>query len=287
MIQHETVEANGLRFHCARVGEGPLMLFLHGFPEYWAMWRPMLEHFGARGWCAVAPDLRGYNLSEKPGAVEAYRAKHLMADVLALAAHYTKDKFVLVAHDWGGAVAWGVAIAHAQRLSRLVMVNSPHPYLFWRELCNNPAQQKASEYMRFFRLPKAERVLSEDGYARLLGAFSDLDEGARQELVQAWSQPGALTGGLNYYRASPMVPPSAEDPGAKKLQLDAKDFVVRVPTLVIWGERDTALLPGCIEGLDAVVPDLKLVRVPDATHWVARERTARVIREIEAFTIGP
>ena len=286
MIQHETVEANGLRFHCARAGEGPLMLFLHGFPEYWAMWRPMLEHFGARGWCAVAPDLRGYNLSEKPGAVEAYRAKHLMADVLALAAHYTKDKFVLVAHDWGGAVAWGVAIAHAQRLSRLVMVNSPHPYLFWRELCNNPAQQKASEYMRFFRLPKAERVLSEDGYARLLGAFSDLDERARQELVQAWSQPGALTGGLNYYRASPMVPPSAEDPGAKKLQLDAKDFVVRVPTLVIWGERDTALLPGCIEGLDAVVPDLKLVRVPDATHWIARERTDLVIREIEAFTIG-
>ena len=286
MIHHEAVEANGIRLHAARCGDGPLMLFLHGFPEYWAMWRPMLEHFGARGYCAVAPDLRGYNLSEKPAAVEAYRAKHLMADVLALAAHYTKDKFVLVAHDWGGAVAWGVAIAHPGRLAKLVMVNSPHPYLFWRELCNNPAQQKASEYMRFFRLPKAERVLSENGYARLLGAFSDLDEGARQALVEAWSQPGALTGGLNYYRASPMYPPSAEDPGAKKLQLKPEDFVVKVPTLVIWGERDTALLPGCIEGLDAVVPDLKLVRVPDATHWVARERTALVIREIEAFTIG-
>ena len=286
MIQHETVDANGLRFHCARAGEGPLMLFLHGFPEYWAMWRPMLEHFGARGWCAVAPDLRGYNLSEKPAAVEDYRAKHLMADVLALAAHYTKDKFVLVAHDWGGAVAWGVAIAHPQRLSRLVMVNSPHPYLFWRELCNNPAQQKASEYMRFFRLPKAERVLSENGYARLLEAFSDIDPEARYALVQAWSQPGALTGGLNYYRASPMYPPSADDPGAKKLQLEPKDFMVRVPTLVVWGERDTALLPGCIEGLEAVVPDLKLVRVPEATHWIARERTELVIREIEAFTIG-
>ena len=283
---HETVEANGIRLHTARCGTGPLMLFLHGFPEYWAMWRPMLDHFGARGYCAVAPDLRGYNLSEKPAAVEAYRAKHLMADVLALAAHYTKDKFVLVAHDWGGAVAWGVAIAHPQRLAKLVMVNSPHPYLFWRELCNNPAQQKASEYMRFFRLPKAERVLSENGYARLLGAFSDLDEGARQALIEAWSQPGALTGGLNYYRASPMYPPSAEDPGAKKLQLEPKDFMVRVPTLVIWGERDTALLPGCIEGLEQVVPGLKLVRVPDATHWVARERTALVIREIEAFTIG-
>lgn len=285
-IHHETVEANGLKFHVARAGAGPLLLFLHGFPEYWAMWRPMLEHFGARGWCAAAPDLRGYNLSEKPAAVEAYRAKHLMADVLALADHYTKDKFVLVAHDWGGAVAWGVALAHPGRLSKLVMVNSPHPYLFWRELCNNPAQQQASEYMRFFRLDKAERVLSENGYARLLGAFSDLDEASRQALVEAWSQPGALTGGLNYYRASPLYPPSAEDPGARKLQLKPEDFVVKVPTLVLWGERDTALLPGCIDGLEAVVPDLKLVRVPEASHWIARERTDLVIREIEAFTIG-
>jgi pimeloyl-ACP methyl ester carboxylesterase len=287
VIRHETVQANGLAFHVARAGEGPLMLFLHGFPEYWAMWRPLVEHFGARGWCAAAPDLRGYNLTEKPAAVEAYRAKHLVADVLALAAHYTKDRFVLVAHDWGGAVAWGVAIAHPQRLHKLVMLNSPHPYLFWRELCNNPAQQKASEYMRFFRLPKAERVLSEDGYRRLLASFGDLPEAERKALVEAWSQPGALTGGLNYYRASPMYPPSAEDPGAAKLQLKPGDFTVKVPTLVLWGERDTALLPGCIEGLDAVVPDLKLVRFPQASHWIARERTAEVIREIEAFTIAP
>jgi pimeloyl-ACP methyl ester carboxylesterase len=284
-ISHETVAANGLKFHVARAGEGPLMLFLHGFPEYWAMWRPLVEHFGARGWCAAAPDLRGYNLSEKPAAVEAYRAKHLMADVLALADHYTKDKFVLVAHDWGGAVAWGVAVAHPERLEKLVMLNSPHPYLFWRELCHNPAQQKASEYMRFFRSPKAERVLSENGYARLLGAFADLDDESRKALIEAWSQPGALTGGLNYYRASPMVPPSADDPGAKKLQLKPEDFIVKVPTLVVWGERDTALLPGCIDGLEAVVPDLKLVRVPEASHWIARERTSRVIGEIEAFTI--
>lgn len=285
-IVHETVEANGLRFHVARAGDGPLMLFLHGFPEYWAMWQPLLKHFGVRGWCAAAPDLRGYNLSEKPAAVEAYRAKHLIADVLALAAHYTTDKFVLVAHDWGGAVAWGVAIAHPERLSKLVMLNSPHPYVFWRELCNSPAQQKASEYMLLFRHAKAERVLAENGYARLLGAFSDLDEAARKALVAAWSRPGALTGGLNFYRASPMYPPSPEDPGAKKLQLEPEDFTVKVPTLVVWGERDTALLPGCLDGLDEVVPDLKLVRVPEATHWIARERTELVIREIEAFTIS-
>lgn len=286
MIHHETVEVNGIRLHAARSGEGPLMLFLHGFPEYWAMWQPILEHFGALGYCAVAPDLRGYNLSDKPPAVDAYKAKHLVADVLALAARYTQDKFVLVAHDWGGAVAWSVAIAHPQRLAKLVMLNSPHPYIFWRELSNNPAQQKASEYMNLFRLPKAERVLSEDGYARLLASFADLPETERKALVEAWSQPGALTGGLNYYRASALYPPSDADPGAKKLQLKPEDFVVRVPTLVLWGERDTALLPGCLEGLEQVVPGVKIVRVPDATHWVAREQTALVIREIEAFTIG-
>jgi pimeloyl-ACP methyl ester carboxylesterase len=284
-LVHESVVANGLRLHVARAGDGPLMLFLHGFPEYWAMWRPLLEHFGARGWSAAAPDLRGYNLSEKPAAVEAYRAKHLIADVLGLAAHYSDDKFVLVAHDWGGAVAWGVAIQHPERLSKLVMLNSPHPYVFWRELCNSPAQQKASEYMNFFRLAKAERVLSENGHARLLAWFTDLDEASRRALVEAWTQPGALTGGLNYYRASPLYPPSSDDPGAKKLQLKPEDYKVRVPTLVVWGERDTALLPGCLDGLDQVVPDLKLVRVPEASHWVVRERTDLVIREIEAFTI--
>ncbi|HEX5092937.1 MAG TPA: alpha/beta hydrolase [Burkholderiales bacterium] len=283
-IVHEYVQVNGVRLHVARAGEGPLMLFLHGFPEYWEMWKPILEHFGARGWCAVAPDMRGYNLSEKPADVQAYHARHLGADVLALAARYSNDPFVLVAHDWGGAVAWGVAIAKPKALSRLVMLNSPHPYVFWRELCNNPAQQAASQYMNLFRAPKAERVLSENGYARLLSAFADAGEAWRKSLVEAWSQPGALTGGLNYYRASALYPPTAEDPGAQKLQWKAQDFVVRVPTLVLWGMRDTALLPGCLAGLDEVVPDLKLVRVPEASHWIARERTDLVCREIEAFT---
>ena len=219
-IRHESVDCGGVKLHCAVAGDAgkPLMLFLHGFPEFWAAWRGPMAHFAARGWLCVAPDLRGYNLSDKPESVEAYKAKHLIADVLALGAHYSKTKFVLVAHDWGGAVAWGVAIGDAlqpvHRLSRLVMINSPHPYIFWRELSNNPAQQKASEYMNVFRLPKAERVLSDNGYARLLAAFNHLGADWRAELVEAWSQPGALTGGLNYYRASPLYPPTAEDPGA-------------------------------------------------------------------------
>ena len=259
------------------------MLFLHGFPEFWAAWRKPMAHFAERGWLCVAPDLRGYNLSDKPAGVEPYRAKHLINDVLAVASHYAKGKFVLVAHDWGGAVAWGVAIGHPQRLERLVTINSPHPYTFWRELSNNPAQQKASEYMNLFRLPKAERVLSENGYARLLASFTHLSEAWRAELLEAWSRPGALTGGLNYYRASPLYPPTADDPGAQKLQFKPEDFMVRVPTLVLWGERDTALLTGCLDRLDLCAPDLKVLRAPDASHWIVHEKPELVCSEIERF----
>ena len=284
-ILHEWHDCGGVKLHCAVMGDAgsPVMLFLHGFPEFWGAWRKPLAHFAARGWLAVAPDLRGYNLSDKPEGVEAYKAKHLVADVLALGAHYARGKFVLVGHDWGGAVAWSVAIGHPERLERLVMINSPHPYIFWRELQNNPAQQKASEYMNLFRLPKAERVLSENGYARLLTAFGQLEEGWRRELVEAWSQRGALTGGLNYYRASPLHPAAPGDAGAKKLHFKPENFMVRVPTLVIWGERDTALLTGCLDGLEQVVPDLKLVRVPDATHWIVHEKPKLVCSEIERF----
>lgn len=289
---HETVAANGLSFHCARSGAGRLMLFLHGFPEFWRAWRRPLAHFGARGWCAVAPDLRGYNRSDKPDGVEAYRAKHLVADIGAIAAHYASEPFVLVAHDWGGAAAWAFAMAHPVRLSHLVIINSPHPYTFWRELVNNPAQRRASEYMLLFRHAKAERVLSEDGYARLLAAFAEFGDDVmtsedRAAYVEAWSQPGALTGGLNYYRASPMYPPTDADPGPAKLQLRAEDFQVCVPTLVLWGERDRALLTGCIDGLEALVPDLRVVRVPEASHWIVHEQPERVAREIEAFVGAP
>jgi len=288
-IRHESVDCGGVKLHCGVAGEAgrPLMLFQHGFPEFWAAWRGPMEYFAARGWLCVAPDLRGYNLSDKPEGVDAYKAKHLVADLLAVGAHYGREKFVLVAHDWGGAVAWAAAIAHPERLSKLVMINSPHPYLFWRELTNNAAQQKASEYMNVFRLPKAERVLSENGYARLLPAFSHLPEAWRKELVAAWSQPGALTGGLNFYRASPLYPPTATDPGAKKFQFKPEDFMVRVPTLVLWGDRDTALLPGCVEGLGQCVPDLKLVRVPDASHWIVHEKLGLVCSEIESFAGAP
>jgi pimeloyl-ACP methyl ester carboxylesterase len=282
------VTVNGVRLHYKSAGSGKLVLFLHGFPEFWRCWEKQLAHFGTDH-LAVAPDLRGYNLSDCPPEVKDYRARHLIEDIRQLAATFTHDKFVLVAHDWGGAVAWGLAIAHPELLSHLVIINSPHPIGFWRELSRNPAQQKASDYMLLLRDAKAERVLSEDNFKRLLRLrFEGREEGPALEAdkaayLEAWKQPGALTGSINYYRASPLYPPTAADPGAAKLKLEAKDFMVRVPTLVLWGEKDPALLPAILDGIEEVVPDVKVVRVPDATHWVMDEKPDLVNAEIRKF----
>ncbi|MBS0337350.1 MAG: alpha/beta hydrolase, partial [Proteobacteria bacterium] len=281
-------QANGVRLHYQAAGSGRLVLFLHGFPEFWRCWKRQLEHFGADH-LAVAPDMRGYNLSECPADVAQYRAKLLVEDIRQLAAGFTQDKFVLVAHDWGGAVAWSFAIAHPELLSHLIIINSPPPYGFWRELATNPAQQKASDYMLLLRNPKAERVLAENNFERLLKMrFAGREEGPaleadRAAYLKAWSQPGALTGSLNYYRASPLYPPAPGDAGAAKLKLDPKDFVVRVPTLVIWGERDKALLPSILDGIGETVPGVEVVRVPDATHWVMDEKPDLVNAEIRRF----
>jgi pimeloyl-ACP methyl ester carboxylesterase len=290
-IEHTTVAVNGIRLHCARAGAGPLVLFLHGFPEFWEAWRGQLEHFGGRGVLAAAPDLRGYNLSDKPDGVAQYRMRHLVEDVRQLAAALTAEPFVLVGHDWGGAIAWSFAAAHPELLSHLVIVNAPHPYTFWRELTTSPAQQAASGYMLLLRDPGAEQALSDEGYQRLWrlafgGGWGGTFFGAadRARYVEAWSRPGALTGGLAYYRASPLVPPSETDPGAQAVALRPEDFVVPTPTLVLWGERDRALLPGCLDGLEDCVPALQVVRVPDASHWIVHERPELVNREIERFT---
>ena len=281
-------QANGVRLHYQSAGSGRLVLFLHGFPEFWRCWKRQLEHFGTDH-LAVAPDMRGYNLSDHPEGVAQYRTKLLVEDIRQLAAGFTQEKFVLVAHDWGGAVAWSFAIAYPELLSHLVIINSPHPYGCWRELATNPAQQRASDYMLLLRDAKAERVLSENNYARLLKMrFAGRAEGPgleadRAAYLEAWSQPGALTGSLNYYRASPLYPPTEADAGAAKLKLDPKDFLVRVPTLAIWGERDTALLPSILDGVEEWVPGIEVVRVPDATHWVMDEKPDLVNTEIRRF----
>jgi pimeloyl-ACP methyl ester carboxylesterase len=283
-MEHHDASVNGIRMHYLRAGSGPVLLFLHGFPQCAFAWEQQMAAF-AGDYTVVAPDLRGYNLSDKPAALKDYRPAVLIEDLRQLLAHLGFERCHLVAHDWGGALAWNLAAASPQLIDKLVIINAPHPLLFARELRDNPAQQRASEYMLLLRSDKAERVLSEDGYRRLLSLFGDWDADAEtlQRYRDAWAQPGALTGMLNYYRASPLHAPTATEPGVAALQLDPALFMVRVPTLVIWGERDTALLPGVLEGLEAYVPELRIERISAGSHWVVHEQPQRVSQLIAGF----
>jgi pimeloyl-ACP methyl ester carboxylesterase len=290
-FKSQFADVNGVRLHYISVGQGKLIMFVHGFPEFWGEWEKQLVEFG-EDHQAVALDMRGYNLSSKPESVEAYHAKHLINDLRALAEHLGHQKFTVVAHDWGGAVAWSAAMRFPECLEKLVVINSPHPAVFARELLNNPAQREASRYMLLFRSPEAERVLSENGYARLMGLVTQfgskwkMTPEVRLKYIEAWSQPGALTGGLNFYRASPLYPPtSPEDEQKIKgiLSLPHEMLVVKVPTLVIWGERDQALLTGNLKGLEKYVDDLTVERIPDGTHWISHEQPERVNALIRDF----
>ncbi|MGI8551466.1 MAG: alpha/beta fold hydrolase [Dehalococcoidia bacterium] len=290
MIEHQYADLNGVRLHYAYSGQGNLIIFLHGFPEFWYEWKDQLAEFG-RDYQAVAPDMRGYNLSSKPAELGEYAMPHLVEDVRALAEHLGQKQFVLVAHDWGGAVAWAFALAHPEYLKGLVSINIPHPAIFQRELQNNPAQQQASQYMLLFRSPQAEASLSANNYAGLVNAVlaKGLEQGHftetdRDAYIEAWSQPGALTGGLNYYRAARIGPPSGESgETGGNYAIDQSSLTVKIPTLVIWGEQDTALLTGNLNGLEQYVPDLTVKRIPDATHWVVHEKPELVNAYIREF----
>jgi len=290
MLTHNYADVNGMRLHYVSSGEGQLILFIHGFPEFWYEWKNQLIEFG-RDYQAVAPDMRGYNLSSKPGDVGQYRMKYLVEDLRALAEHLGQKKFFLIGHDWGGAVAWAYPLYYPDHLEKLIIINAPHPVVFSRELRENPAQQKASQYMLMFRSPQAEEILSSNNYAELVRAvLSDglkqgyFREEDRKIYVEAWSQPGALSGGLNYYRAARAGPPSGEDgQTTSKSPKDPSSLIVKVPTLVIWGERDQALLTGNLQGLDQYVSNLTIRRIPDGSHWVIHEKPALVNAYIREF----
>ena len=283
MLNHRYADLNGIRLHYVIAGEGPLVLFLHGFPEFWYAWKDQLEEF-QRDFTVVAPDMRGYNLSDKPQDVEAYRMSYLVEDVRGLIEHLSAQTCTLVAHDWGGAAAWVFAIAYPEMLERLIIINAPHPFVFQRELRQNPAQQKASQYMLMFQSPKAEQIVSANNYAHLRedwGLHKVLSDADMELYYQAWSQPGALTGGLNYYRASRLIPPT-ERAGQSDIS-DRFSQPLQVPTLVIWGEQDPALLTGNLNGLDQYVTNLTIQRVPDGSHWVIHEQPTRINELIRGY----
>jgi pimeloyl-ACP methyl ester carboxylesterase len=288
MIEIVDIELpHGIRLSCRAAGpkDAPVLLFLHGFPEAAFVWDELLAHFAPRYRC-VAPNLRGYERSSAPPEVEAYRSKHLVGDIAALIDQLGGRVEALVAHDWGGAVAWNFAVQHPQALKRLVIINSPHPATFVRELQNNPAQQAASAYMNFLCRPDAQALLAESDFARLwpfLGSMGDaswLTDSLKERYRAVWRQ--GLTGALNYYRASPVRPPTADDASVMKIRFPAEAVTVTLPTLVIWAEADSALPPSLLDGLEAYVPRMKLVRLAGATHWVIHEQPQRIAQEIEA-----
>jgi epoxide hydrolase 4 len=275
-------EVNGVRLHYVEEGKGPLILFLHGFPEFWYAWKDLLPEF-AKDHHAVAVDMRGYNFSSMPEAVDAYRVSILVEDVRALAEKLGAKKFVLVGHDWGGVVAWAFAAAHPEMLEKLVIINAPHPSVFARELANNPDQQKASAYFNLFTSPVAEATLSQNDFAlvqqSVLGTWADDED--RKKYLEAWRR--GLTGGLNYYRAANLKSPvGGEKADASGVSIP-KNPIIAVPTLVIWGLKDTALLQGNLDGLDQYVKVLKIERVPEASHWVVHEQPATVIHAMRLF----
>lgn len=291
-FEHCYANVNGIRLHYVSCGAAtqPLMLFVHGFPEFWYAWHDQLQEF-SNGYHAVALDMRGFNLSDKPADVKAYRAKHLVEDLRQLIPALGHQSCILVAHDWGGAAAWNLAAEHPEVVEKLVIINSPHPVTFARALRDHPGQIAASQYMLLFREAKAERVMAENNFERLAAIFTQMGDGNsalttdEQALYRtAWAQPGALTGGLNYYRASPLYPPSPDGhPGAAALNLDPAMFTVRVPTLILWGERDQALLPVLLDGIEEVVPNVRIQRIPQGSHWVVHEHPDVVNRAIRQF----
>ncbi|SFF09610.1 alpha/beta fold hydrolase [Paracidovorax wautersii] len=297
----EHILPHGITLHCRASGaQGrPVLLFLHGFPEGAFIWDGLLAHFSQPahgGFRCVAPSLRGFAPSSSPSAPEAYRARHLVQDVTALIAAECgpgRPLAALVAHDWGGAVAWNVANQRPDLLERLLIVNSPHPGAFVRELQQNPAQQAASEYMHFLCRPDAEALLAEDDFRRLFGFFDTRDGSApgwltpalREQYRAQWRQ--GLTGPCNYYRASPLRPPHAGDPGAAAVQLPPEMLGVAVPTQVLWGMNDPALLPGLLDGLQDWVRDLSVQRLPAASHWVVHEQPEAVADALAGLLARP
>jgi pimeloyl-ACP methyl ester carboxylesterase len=271
---HREGRVNGIRLHWVEQGEGPLVVLLLGFPEFWYAWRHQVPALAAAGFRTVAPDLRGYNLSDKPAGVAAYRIEALLDDLAGLIAHLGETRAHVVGHDWGGAFAWYAPLFHPEPLLSLTLLNAPHPLAFRRELKTNAAQRKKSSYVLFFQLPwLPERRIRAGDFALLEkmlrrdpaspGAFTDEDIRLYKE---ALARPGALTAAVNYYRAALRFPP----------RVRGRMWPEGLRTLLVWGERDRYLGPGLLEGLDRWVPRLTVERIADASHWVQADAPARV-----------
>lgn len=286
--------STGVTLNVALAGDpaSPAVILVHGFPESHRTWREIAPRLEGR-FHLVMPDLRGFAGSDLPQDVDAYKTDLLVDDIFALADALGVEGFALVGHDWGGAIAWAAALRGDPRLTRLGIVNSPHPVIFQKSLIENAEQRAASQYISAFRAPGFEKTVEAKGYdwffettfARHVDLSLVPDE-ERQQYIADWSKPGAFNAMLNWYRASRVaVPP----PG---VTVPTPDFLLRafpkikVPTLVIWGMRDPALLPLQVDGLDELVDDLAVVRLPGVGHFAPWEAGEQVAAALEPFLAG-
>jgi pimeloyl-ACP methyl ester carboxylesterase len=281
----DAVLPHGITLSCRAAGtSGPRVMLLHGFPEAAFAWDGVMTALADRVEC-LAPNLRGYERSSAPPQAGAYHPRELVADVAALILQWGAPLDLLVAHDWGGALAWNLAARRPDLLRRLLIVNAPHPAAFLRELRDNPQQQAASAYMNVLARADAEVLLAEDGFARLWRMLDSpwrrLVPAQRHAYAEVWRH--GLTGPLNWYRASPLRPPGPGQDTLAGVQLPDEAVTVRVPTHVLWGLDDPALLPALLDGLGRWVPDLNVQRVPEASHWIVHERPALVREAIRAL----
>ncbi|WP_068073072.1 alpha/beta fold hydrolase [Novosphingobium lentum] len=290
--------ANGIELDTIDTGprDAPALIFLHGFPESHRTWRHQIAHLSDRFRC-IAPDQRGYRGSSKPQDVASYTPDKLIADVFQLADALGVGEFTILGHDWGGAIAWGVALVGQKaggpmngRVTRCVIANAPHPAIFQKLLYTDPVQRAASQYMRAFRDPANDQLVRNHGIAGILmkaikwERSSAMGVAERDALLADWQDRDACFGMLNWYRASPVdVPPMDAPMSAPAGWTPPSLPPLKIPTLVIWALDDLALPPANIDGLDNIIDDLTLVKVPDCGHFVPWEAPAAVNAAIDAF----
>ncbi|WP_298191437.1 alpha/beta hydrolase [Novosphingobium sp.] len=285
--------ANGIELDVVDVGprDAPALMFLHGFPESHRTWRHQIAHLSSRFRC-IAPDQRGYRGSSKPEGAENYTPDKLIGDIFLLADALGVGQFTVLGHDWGGAIAWGVALmGQGTRVTRAVVANAPHPGIFQKLLYLDPVQRRASQYMRAFRDTANDALVREHGLGALLMQVLNwgdrapvMEEAERAALLQDWSNGDSAIAMLNWYRASPMDVPTMEAPFALPEGYAPPPLPpLMIPTLVIWAMDDMALPPANLDGLDAMIPNLTLVQVPDCGHFVPWEAPDKVNAALDAF----
>jgi epoxide hydrolase 4 len=281
VIRHERIEGAGVQLHVARAGDGPPIILLHGFPENWRSWRHQLPALAAAGFSVLAPDLRGYNESDRPAERSAYHLRHLVGDVAALVRASGRPRAHIVGHDWGGILAWTFAGAHPELLDKLVILNAPHLRLYMEKVWQPSRQTVRAWYLLFFRVPcVAEWALAARDFAAVRDMFRRMPkqpaftEREIDEYVAALAKPFALTAALNWYR---------ENLASRDAHELARSAHVSGETLVVWGEHDPALGVELLDGLERVAPRVRVHRIPHASHWVQNEAPDEVNRVLIEF----